>query len=84
MNWENIDLSSGYERSRNVLDAINSDEILLCLEHNVRELTEKTIQAEFDEMLSRAVSSARDVFRANRANYLKSALSSRSENEVSA
>lgn len=82
MNWNNIDLQSPYETSRNVLDSITSDDLLLCFDHNVRDLNSLSITQEFEANLERAVESARDVFKANLLNYLREAKARREGNEA--
>ena len=80
MNWNQIDLQSPYETSRNVLDPITSDDLLLCFEHNVRDINSLSITKEFEANLERAVESARDVFKANLLNYLREAKARREGN----
>ncbi len=57
MDWNNIDLNSGYERDRNILDGI----------------TAETLRREFDPALESAVNSEKEVFEANLENYVKKA-----------
>jgi len=73
MNWNNIDLNSGYERDQNVLDGISSADLLLNIACNVKEITAETVRREFDTALESAVNSAKEVFEANLENYVKKA-----------
>lgn len=73
MNWNNIDLESGYERDQDILNAINSNDLLLIVGCNLRDITAETVRREFDITLESAVNSAKEVFKANLANFVKKA-----------
>lgn len=79
MNWNDIDLDSGYERDQNILDGISSADLLLNIACNVREITAETVRREFDTALESAVNSAKEVFEANLENYVKKAKEERED-----
>lgn len=73
MNWNNIDLKSGYERSQNIIDPLNFDTLLLEISCNVRDINKETIKAQFETDLKNRIESAREVFNNNLENILKEA-----------
>lgn len=79
MDWNNVNLESGYERDQNILDPMNFDYLLLLLQHNVRDINAESIEAEFLNDLEIKIQSAKDVFEANKAEILRKALEERNE-----
>lgn len=73
MDWNNINLNSGYERDQNILDGISSADLLLNIACNVKEIKADTVRREFDAALESAVNNAKEVFEANLENYVKKA-----------
>lgn len=73
MNWNKINLESSYEREQNILDAYNSETLLLEIKCNVLDITEDTVRKQFEESLKNNLTSAREVFEANLTNIVKKA-----------
>jgi hypothetical protein len=79
MDFNNIDLNSNYEKDQNIMDSLNTNDLLLMINCNVREINEKTVKREFEEWLKIAVNSARETFEANKKNITKYALKERNK-----
>jgi len=77
MNWNNIDLTSAYERSQDILDGYDSETLLLEVNCNLREINEQTVRAQFMESLNSKIQSAKDIFEANLKNYVAQAIKER-------
>ena len=73
MDWNNIDLSSPYERSQNIIDSLSFDTLLLEIQCNIKNINEKTITEQFETDLQNKIESAREVFKSNLKNILKEA-----------
>ena len=79
MNWNNVDLKSGYERDQNILDPYSFDILLLECEHNIRELTPEAIKKHFNEVLQGKMECAREILEANLNNIYKEAKETREQ-----
>lgn len=77
MDWSNIDFSSPYETSQNILDGYSFDMLLLEVNCNLREINEATVRAQFEESLKSKIESAREVFEANLKGIVKDARKTR-------
>jgi hypothetical protein len=79
MDFNNIDLNSNYEKDQNIMDSLNTNDLLLMVNCNVKEINEETVKREFEEWLKIAVNSARETFEANKKNITKCALKERNK-----
>ena len=77
MNWSNIDLSSPFERSLNIIDPLNFETLLLEISCNLPEINKETIKKQFETDLQNRIESAKQVFNDNIENILKDALNYR-------
>ena len=73
MDWKNVDLNDGYEQDQCILDGYTFNQLLLEINHNLREITEETVMAQFEESLRSKIECARDVMRWNIKNITKKA-----------
>lgn len=73
MDWKNIDLTSRYERSLNVLENYTFDILLLEINCNLREINKETVTKHFNEMLEAKINDAKEVFKNNLDNIVKTA-----------
>jgi len=73
MNWNNINLESGYELAQPVIDSLNLETLLLEVDCNLRDKTEATIMAQFEIDLQSRIISAREIMQANIKNIVKHA-----------
>ena len=71
MDWNNVDLTSPYERSQNIVDEYSFADLILEMECNAKNLDLKTLESQFEESIKMNLQSARDVFQANKENILK-------------
>lgn len=79
MDWNDVDLTDGYERSQNILDGYDFDTLLLEISCNIRDINKETIKQQFNESLNSKIQSAKDVFNANLDNILNEALKERAK-----
>tara|TARA_R110000796_G_scaffold211186_1_gene327319 strand:+ start:339 stop:581 length:243 start_codon:yes stop_codon:yes gene_type:complete len=79
MNWNNIDLSDGYERDQHLIDPLTFSTLLLEVGCNCRVINEEAIKKQFEEDLQSRIEEARLVFNLNLANITKRAQSERSD-----
>lgn len=70
MNWNNIDLTSGYERDQNILDGYSFDTLLLEVSCNVKDINAQSVHEQFEKSLKNNIDSAREVFAANLKNIV--------------
>ncbi len=77
MDWNNVDLKSGYERSQNILDGYDFDTLLLEIACNVREINKESVKAQVMESLANNIRSAKEVFEANLDNITEQAIKER-------
>lgn len=78
MNWNNVDLKS-HEVESQILDGYSFETLLLEINCNVKEINRETVQAQFNESLKAAISSAKEVFNSNLDNIVKEAQRQRSQ-----
>ena len=79
MDWNNIDLTDGYERSQNILDGYDFDTLLLEISCNIKDINKENIKKQFCESLNSKIECAKSVFNANLDNILKEALKERAK-----
>jgi hypothetical protein len=77
MNWTKIDLDSPFELSQDILDGYSSQQLLLEINCNVKDINRQTVRAQFEESLKGKISSCREIFEANLDNYVNQALKER-------
>lgn len=73
MDWNNINLESGYELAQPIIDSLNLETLLLEVDCNLRDKTEATIMAQFEIDLQSRIISAREIMQANIKNIVKHA-----------
>jgi hypothetical protein len=73
MDWNNVDLNSGYEREQNILDPLSFDTFLLEISTNIRNINTEAVVAEFNKRLDSRVQEAKDIFKSNLENIVKQA-----------
>ena len=73
MNWENINLKSEYERSRNFLESYDFNTLLLELECNFKteDLTEEKILQHTEEVMRRNLAEAKTILKDNIKNIIQ-------------
>ena len=71
--WNNLDLSRGYERDLNILDPVSSDALLLAIHCNLPVINRETVKKQFSEMMWASVDQANEIFKANLDNIVKQA-----------
>jgi hypothetical protein len=64
-------LNSPFERDQNIVDGYSFSDLILEMECNAKELTLKTLEAQFNESLKMKLQSAKDIFDSNKENILK-------------
>lgn len=74
MDWKNIDLKDGYERSQPIVDALSFDTLLLEISCNLKVINKITVRSQFELDLQSRINSAREVFADNLENIVKEAL----------
>lgn len=79
MNWNNVNLSDGYERDQNILDPYDFDTLLLEVSCNVKHITEETVKAQAMESLRSKYNTAIEILNANLANITKHAQDERNK-----
>jgi len=77
INWSNIDLSSSYQRSLNILDPYSFDSLLLEVTCNLPVIDRQTVRAQFMTSLQSKIDCAKEVFESNLDNIVKQALKER-------
>lgn len=70
MDWNNIDLESGYERGQNIIDPLSFDTLILEVYSNCREINKETVMAQFETDLNNRIESAKDVMKSNLSNIV--------------
>ena len=79
IDWGNVDLNSGWERSRNLIDNLTFDDLLLEIRCNLPEINAATVTAQFEEDLRTRIDEAREIFRANLENIVAQARKERED-----
>lgn len=70
MDWNNVDLTSEYERDQDILDGYSFDTLLLEISCNVKDITPQSVHEQFEISLKNKIDSAREVFSANFKNIV--------------
>lgn len=73
INWENVNLSDGYERNQNIIDPLSFDTLLLEINCNIPNINSETVKKQFEEDLKNRIESAREVFENNLQNIIDNA-----------
>lgn len=68
MDWHNIDLKDGHERSQFILDPYSFDTLLLELNCNATAISAETIRAHFERVMKARLEEAREIFKSNLEN----------------
>lgn len=79
MDWNNVDLTDGYERDQHLIDPLTFSTLLLEISCNCREIDESAVRKQFEEDLQGRIDEARYVLELNLANITKQAQSERSD-----
>lgn len=77
IDWNNVNLNSGYERDQHLIDPLSFDTLLLEIHCNLRDINEQTVTQQFEEDLQYRITEARYVFKANLTNIVNKALEDR-------
>ena len=77
IDWNNIDLTDGYEQNLNLIDSLTFEELLTAINCNLPDITAETVQAQFETILRKTVREARGVFAANLGNIVAHAIKER-------
>lgn len=78
MNWNNVNLTSEYERSRNLLENYTFDTLLLEVHCNLQEINEKTVKAQAIHVINAKYREALELLSANLTNITQQAINERS------
>tara|TARA_R110000782_G_scaffold128783_5_gene220349 strand:- start:674 stop:916 length:243 start_codon:yes stop_codon:yes gene_type:complete len=65
IDWNDINLDSGYQRDAKILEPYNFDTLLLEVSCNLKEINKKTVEKQFIESLESKINCAKEVFKAN-------------------
>ena len=79
IDWNNVDLADSFESSRNLIENLTFDALLIEINCNLREINAETVRAQFEEDLWGRVREAREIFAANLANIVAHAQKERAE-----
>lgn len=79
IDWANIDLADGYEASRDLIDPLTFEGLLLQIRCNCRTIDAASIEHEFLTALQSRIDEAKELFELNSDNILSKALAERSE-----
>lgn len=74
IDWHNIDLGrDGFERSRNLIENLTFETLLLEVYCNLPDINAETVRAQFETDLTSRITEAREIFAANLANIVRQA-----------
>ena len=73
MDWNNIDFTSEYETSREILTGYTFDTLLLEISCNLRDINKETVKKQFETELQNRIRESREIFEANLTNIVKEA-----------
>ena len=73
MDWNNVDLKSDYECSREILTGYRFETLLLEISCNLREINKETVRKQFETELQNRIREAKEIFEANLTNIVKEA-----------
>lgn len=79
INWKNINLKDDYQRSRNLLEPLDFETILLEISCNFREIDEKTVREHIVQRLNEKYNEALDIMQHNLTNITEQAKTERNE-----
>lgn len=79
MNWNNVNLNDGYERSQNLLDPYNFDTLLLEVSCNIKEINTETVKAQAMESMRAKYYTAVEILSANIENITAKAIEERNK-----
>lgn len=70
IDWNNVDLSDTYESSRNIIENLTFDALLLEISCNLREINAETVREQFETDLRSRIDESREIFRMNLENIV--------------
>ena len=73
IDWNNVDLKDAFNSSRNLIENLTFDVLLLEINCNLREINAETVRAQFEMDLQSRVTEAREIFAKNLANIVSHA-----------
>jgi hypothetical protein len=73
IDWNNVDLTDSYESSRNLIENLTFDALLLEVDCNLPVINAQTVAAQFELDLQSRIDEARETFSANLANIVEHA-----------
>jgi len=73
IDWKNVNLKDGYERTRNILEPYSFDTLLLEINCNLNEVDAETVRKQFETELQNKVREAREIFANNLQNIVNEA-----------
>ena len=79
IDWNNVDLNSPSESSRDLIESLTFDDLLLEVGCNLWDINAATVRAQFEEDLQGRIEEARSIFAANLANIVSHARKERAE-----
>jgi len=77
IDWNNVDLNDSFESSRNLIENLTFDSLLLEIGCNIREINTAAVTAQFEHDLQSRVREAREIFKANLGNIVSHAQKTR-------
>lgn len=77
MDWNNVDLTSNYERDQPVLFGYTFEQLLLEISCNLKDINKETVKKHFNEVINDRMSEAKEIFSANLDNILNEAIKER-------
>lgn len=82
IDWSNVDLKDAFQSSRNLIEGLTFDTLLLEINCNLREINAATVTAQFETDLRSRIDEAREIFRDNLNNIVRHANAVRDDNEA--
>lgn len=79
IDWHNVDFDSPSESSRNLIENLTFDTLLLEINCNLPEINAETVAAQFEADLQSRIEEARSIFAANLENIVAHARKERDE-----
>lgn len=73
IDWNNVDLTSAFESSRNLIENLTFDALLIEIGCNLRDINAQSVRAQFETDIQSRVMEAREIFAANLANIVRHA-----------
>lgn len=73
IDWNNVNLNSAFESSRNLIENLTFETLLLEINCNLPTINAATVAAQFETDIQSRVDEAREIFAANLANIVRHA-----------